>query len=127
MPTMKTTIQTSRGPVRFHSVGEPITCIPAAHTPGPWIADSRSNEIHAKVDPENSETYLAPVAYTDGDWTPAIQHANARLIASAPELLAELAALVAEADENGGSVRTVSRYRVDQARAAIAKAKGVQL
>ena len=25
---MKITIQTSRGPVRFHSVGEPITCIP---------------------------------------------------------------------------------------------------
>lgn len=26
---MKTTIQTSRGPVRFHSVGEPIVGIPA--------------------------------------------------------------------------------------------------
>ncbi len=27
---MKTTIQTSRGPVRFHSVGEPIVGIPAS-------------------------------------------------------------------------------------------------
>ena len=35
---MKTTVQTSRGPVRFHSVGEPIIGIPATqplHTPEP--------------------------------------------------------------------------------------------
>ena len=36
---MKTTVQTPRGPVRFHSVGEPIAGIPApisGHSPLPW-------------------------------------------------------------------------------------------
>ncbi len=50
--------------------------------------------------------------------------ANARLIAAAPDLLETLRELVREADRKGGRVREVSRYEVDRARAAIAKAEG---
>lgn len=46
----------------------------------------------------------------------------ARLRDAAPDLLAALVALVNEADSHGGSTRTVTRYSVDHARAAIAKA-----
>ncbi len=41
-----------------------------------------------------------------------------------PDLLAALSALVTEADAGGGSIRSVSRYSVDKARAAIARATG---
>lgn len=63
---------------------------------------------------------------------------RARLIAAAPETAAErdrlreinaemlevLEALLEEADQMGGSVRRVTRYEVDRARAAIRKARG---
>lgn len=47
-----------------------------------------------------------------------------RALAAAPELLAALSTLVAEADVFGGRVRSVSRYAVDRARVALAKATG---
>jgi hypothetical protein len=61
---------------------------------------------------------VATCTNKDGD----TMSANARLIAAAPELLKALQELVAEADQGGSSVRSVSRYNVDKARAAIAKA-----
>jgi hypothetical protein len=58
------------------------------HTPGPWIYDGKMSGgdllISARVAPENSQTYIAPVAFVEGDWTNGIAEANARLIASAP-------------------------------------------
>lgn len=56
---MKTTVQTSRGPVRFHSVGEAIAGIPtqplaageAAHTPTLCLVGSPASglAIHAEI------------------------------------------------------------------------------
>ncbi len=48
------------------------------HTAEPWINDG--TVVSAKVDPENSDDYIAPVCYMDEDWTTEIQQANARRI-----------------------------------------------
>lgn len=56
------------------------------HSPAPWINDGA--EVSARVDPENSPSYIAPVCSLDPDWHPDIMAANARLISAAPELLA---------------------------------------
>jgi ABC-type tungstate transport system permease subunit len=80
------------------------------HTPGPWeveVADSLYNTFYIVNESRDSDE---------------VDQANARLIAAAPELLAALQDLVSEADHTGGSVRHVSRYSTDVARAAIAKA-----
>lgn len=58
------------------------------HTPGPWINDGA--EISALPDPENSQSYIAPICVMDSEWHPDTAAANARLIAAAPELLVAL-------------------------------------
>jgi hypothetical protein len=55
------------------------------HTPGPWINDGA--EISARPDPENSQSYIAPICVMDSEWHPDIAAANARLISAAPDLL----------------------------------------
>ena len=52
--------------------------------------------------------------------------ANARLIAAAPDLLAALEALVGEADLGEVDLDDDDRAKLEQARAAIAKATGGQ-
>ena len=99
------------------------------HTPGPWINDGTT--ISARPDPENSLTYVAPVCTMDQDWTPEIMAANARLIASAPDLLAALrkvstclAAWMEIADP--GDLREYDDWALGEARAAIEQATGEQ-
>ena len=104
------------------------------HTPGPWVATE---------DPMSSQDYQTLVelpgrAGAMGTWLALVQHnwneaeagerriswkeaeANARLIASAPELLEALEMLLAEARERGGGVSNGERLGCT----AIAKAKG---
>lgn len=115
------------------------------HTPGPWRVDPRSYAEgargHVVCNVELAFTTLAVRGEPDHLACPSkvaldeIGHANARLVAAAPELLEALretlraleAHLTKEAQEAG-----VSRYRlcpcmgdeVQRARAAIAKAEG---
>lgn len=91
-----------------------------SHTPGPWRADG--DIIEAAVDPENSDSYWAPICVMDGGWAGGVDAANARLIAAAPALLDALidaAAYLLNAVPEGHPVLA----RVD---AAVAKATGVQ-
>ena len=85
-----------------------------AHTPAPWINDG--SEISAQVDPAHP-SYIAPICFLDGDWSPEIVAANARLIAAAPDLLACLLDVL---DADGDlDAMDFNRYR-----SAIAKATG---
>lgn len=109
----------------------------AGHTPGPWLVGiSGNNAIHC-VDarrPEDDELIeICEVwgTYKDTEETD-VSHANARLIAAAPELLEALeecaSDLEAEIEARRGAVleRTMERdlATVARARAIIAKATG---
>ena len=96
------------------------------HTPGPWHIGVRT--FHAGRDvygPKGEPVAVADDAITA---TPEAE-ANARLIAAAPDLLAALEALTACASMSGPAGTTaylISNERMQAARAAIAKATGVQ-
>lgn len=90
------------------------------HTPGPW------NFAKSDIDGRYSIYGNGPLAYC-GD-TGAVNgdgEANARLIAAAPDLLVALKALVGEADLGEVDLDD-DRAKLEQARAAIAKATGDQ-
>lgn len=102
----------------------------ATHTPGPWTYESDHTHrqfnirmlghlIGTKDEAKHICTVnnLPPHVLANRD--PSTAEANARLIAAAPELLAELINLV-DAMNNGWSDPAVA----DNARAAIAKATG---
>ena len=88
----------------------------STHTPGPWLA------IPTTAISRNANTVRMDVVATSGEWNPAfvagdILPADARLISSAPDLLAALERLshpMADDDD------------LDYARGIIAKAKGLQ-
>ena len=86
------------------------------HTPGPWIA------IPTTAISRNANTVRMDVVTTSGEWNPAfvagdILLSDARLIASAPDLLSALERLAHPmADDDD----------LDYAREVIAKAKGQQ-
>ncbi len=93
------------------------------HTPGPWqifwnYGDCDVHRIHNGQSADISETICAVNAFapTDGDME-AEGKANARLIAAAPELLAELIQLRANIAAEGWELAPS---------AAIAKATGEQ-
>ena len=91
------------------------------HTPGPW------NFAKSDIDGRYSIYGNGPLAYC-GD-TGAVNgdgEANARLIAAAPDLLVALKALVGEADLGEVDLDDDDRAKLEQARAAIAKATGDQ-
>lgn len=77
-----------------------------SHTPGPWAYDQET---------DNSTDFW--VFQSDGPVRVAVEcsEADARLIAAAPDLLAALQAIVCH--EQG-----IQQYRLEQARAAIARA-----
>ena len=87
-----------------------------SYTPGPWIA------IPTTAISRNANTVRMDVVTTSGEWNPAfvagdILPEDARLIASAPDLLSALERLVHPmADDED----------LDYARAIIRKAKGQQ-
>lgn len=92
------------------------------HTPGPWhvqgcgIVSMNDNIAHVARLPgeENHPSVLAE------------RKANAALIASAPELLAALSQLLIEVDDMTARVGWSGNGGRKMARAAIAKATGVQ-
>jgi hypothetical protein len=100
------------------------------HTPGPWhngnvlgnwwkIYDENGCFIASANDPSPAPNHKA-----DGF---DIAHANARLIAAAPDLLEALDRLVWECDTNNGydsNLEGSEHDAIEAARAAIAKAKG---
>lgn len=92
------------------------------HTPGPWAL---SDEICPLVTAPSAPYYIAQVLmYTEGE-TGSLRDtadADARLIAAAPELLAQLRRIVAAADRMKTS--TPIDGLIDEARATIAALEG---
>ncbi len=98
-----------------------------AFTPGPWVehrdsdwsVETVSSNAYKHVGPKGADP-VAIVVVAHWSAMDDVLDANARLIAAAPELLAALEALTAEAHRNmiGGK-----GHLIDDARAAIAKAK----
>ena len=92
----------------------------APQTPGPWQVDGCPDAhgfwtIRPADGSEHGDTDAQPIATV-------YRERDADMIAAAPELYEVLRALLAEADTAGGADRTVSRYSVDKARAALAPA-----
>lgn len=92
------------------------------HTPGPWCF--RKDIVFGAPDKE-------PICVMNYEHTPELMAANARLIASAPELLAALrkvstclAAWMEIADP--GDLREYDDWALGEARAAIEQATGEQ-
>ena len=100
------------------------------HTPGPWVYrhsfDSAARrDIWTATDATGHRELVATIPDAEGDHI----NADARLIAAAPDLLAALEALTACASMSGPAGTTaylISNERMQAARAAIAKATGVQ-
>ena len=94
----------------------------SAHTPGPWQY-LRSPSGPIRVGPSHNCTVAVAPFPPTGD-----QEANARLIAAAPELFDALNALVnaVSPDDNDKSCEPYFRPALKAARAALAKAQGVQ-
>jgi hypothetical protein len=87
------------------------------YTPGPWaVGDIEDTAI----------TMRSPVGHVLYRGNPRFTRADARLIAAAPELLAELAHLVRllEPLEQSGALDVPGLATLNGARAAIAKAEG---
>lgn len=99
------------------------------HTPGPWHACCLDGPAHYVFGPNGDET-ICGLNHNDpneptfdphlGVITVDQRRANARLIAAAPELLAALESILAEADGGWFSESPVAK----QARTAIKKARG---
>lgn len=96
-----------------------------AHTPGPWRLkrDANREEYSVNVPPKDPGAvgYLQIASLNFGFDEPfeSQQHANARLIAAAPDLLAALKAMMSYYD-----TPSAPWALLDPARAAIARAEG---
>jgi hypothetical protein len=93
-----------------------------SHTPGPWIESPTSGNARKPY------SLRMDIVTTSGEWNPAfvagdILPEDARLIASAPELLSALESLVADFERIIG--RPIEAEH--EAKAVIAKARGVKL
>jgi hypothetical protein len=87
----------------------------SAHTPGPWESYPHSTEPITTIIGNRTEGIAKVLASGNRE----LDTANARLIAAAPELLAELKDALAHASEDGYVIGNDKRIR-----AAIAKAEG---
>ena len=90
----------------------------AAHTPGPWIRGARLLDVCAGA------SVVATVACASSH--PATEeqaHANARLIAAAPDLL-EALEIVSNCVPDSTSGTTLGTWEMQKVREAIRKAKG---
>lgn len=91
------------------------------HTPGPWYVgrkDENTGEIEVNSDGRPYVCLVFPGAIDD------VTPANARLIAAAPDLLAELEMLSNVVEGCGMAAMPEVECRLVFARAAIAKATG---
>lgn len=90
----------------------------SGHTPGPWKIDATDDSVR-----DSNEHQIC-----DFNWTDDVgrSQANARLIASAPELLAALRNLVDAAESTSTLQREHRRAACVIARSAIARAEGRQ-
>ena len=93
----------------------------AKHTPGPWTVGDPPYG-HTEIE-GGDPPYLLAVATRY--WGQEVAHANARLIAAAPDLLEALQAYDAWADKTPPADKELKALR-EQMRAAIAKATGGQ-
>jgi hypothetical protein len=84
------------------------------HTPGPWEATEGSYGNYVAV--RAGKKTVCRIPWGDGDG------ANARLIASAPDLLDALSFLVQAAETEPGMA--IYRAHIEKGKAAIAKAEG---
>jgi len=93
------------------------------HTPGPWVVDGDVIRGDQQRNGSISVASMLDVSYPYGRRAGESKHANARLIAAAPELLDALEACAAvcagEVMHKNGLVNAL-----EKARAAIAKATG---
>ena len=100
-----------------------ITEVPAtprpAHTPGPWTILPNTPHFVRAMHPAEGMQPVATVYHFDGELA-----ANARLIASAPELLEALEAVLPDLEHYVATHGPGPDKRLAIARAAIAKAKG---
>jgi hypothetical protein len=112
------------------------------HTPGPWATDiDKAKELLRKGEDIDGATVYVNHGSGKGGEIATLRHdpddqlnligddehehtANARLIASAPELLAALQRLVDCPDVNLDDLELETLEAIDQANAAIQKAKG---
>jgi hypothetical protein len=95
--------------------------VSAKHTPGPWSLDSDAGQVHIVA----AGAAIARVMAMRSD---GCGEANARLIAAAPDLLAELQN-IANANPSSWDEETRDQFQQwaqNRARAAIAKATGAQ-
>lgn len=109
----------------------------SAHTPGPWMAEVvksngggwKAETQHVQVTANNGRMLIADYDTSYAEY-PAdeVNEANARLFAAAPRLLAALESYVLAVAVGGGddkaSVMAAIRTADNEARAAIAAAKG---
>jgi hypothetical protein len=98
------------------------------HTPKPWRNDGREIEPSRGhrveyVEATNGDGFVAQV-WTPSDGDASKRIANARLIAAAPDLLAACEAMVAACELTDEAYYDTIDAATEQARAAIAKAKG---
>ena len=113
----------------------------AKHTPGPWRLNKNYQIGIPHGDKEAGEAAWIDLEDAAGHFAPENLEANARLIASAPELLEALRAQVnwrmrdgspcacpagRDEDEPRGTMPTLHATNCDYLRAAILKAEGVQ-
>jgi hypothetical protein len=115
-----------------HSDDRNESSLPAAHTPGPWIAGTFSSVVGIPVVATPIGRAIAAVHCFPGNAPHArefnaVAAANARLIAAAPDLLAALRRLASPANFSEESLSSHSddcRCCICEARAAIMKAMG---
>lgn len=92
----------------------------AEHTPGPWKFEDEY--VRVEIGEDKGEPIADPYCRPTSETNPGEMEANARLIASAPELLEALGSAVSMLEglgmDDGGNPD------MDALRAAIAKAKG---
>lgn len=106
----------------------------SSHTPGPWEWDAGDVGIeyaarYCQVYIDGGNTIICEVnEKPDGDSNRKEGHANARLIAAAPDLLMALKLLLVEVEESGNAQATDFGWKpaVEGAHAAIAKATEVE-
>lgn len=105
--------------------GEQVRAVVAEHTPGPFTVGGLDDGTLI-IQSEHEPDALAELPYGGPAYEPR-QRANAHLFAAAPDLLAACEALSARMDSfcrSGIVPDHLDKRAMEQARAAIAKAKG---